>query len=108
MQQHICYILLRYLISNDFNKYVAKIFSSISSPFNFYQTLLITSVLNIIWKIYDHFTLYVYIWGFPSGLTVKNLPAMQNAQEMQDQEGSLGEGMATHSSILDRQVGYSP
>ena len=43
-------------------------------------------------------------WGFPSGSAVKNLPAMQEAEEMRvwslGQKGSLEEEMATHSSIL--------
>ena len=42
--------------------------------------------------------------GFPSGSAVKNLPAMQELQEIQvwslGQEDPLEEGMATHSSIL--------
>ena len=42
--------------------------------------------------------------GFPVGSVVKNLPAMQELQEMQvwslGWEDPLGEGMATHSSIL--------
>ena len=42
--------------------------------------------------------------GFPGGSEVKNPPAMQETQEMQVQspghEGSLGERIATHSSIL--------
>ena len=42
--------------------------------------------------------------GFPGGSLVKNLPAMQETQEMQVQslavEDFLEEGMATHSSIL--------
>ena len=42
--------------------------------------------------------------GFPSGSVIKNLPAMQELQEMQvqsmGQEDPLEEGMATHSSIL--------
>ena len=42
--------------------------------------------------------------GFPGGVVVKNLPAMQKTQEKQvqslGQEDSLEEGMATHSSIL--------
>ena len=41
---------------------------------------------------------------FLTGSAVKNLPAMQEAQEMQvqslGQEDHLEEGMATHSSIL--------
>ena len=42
--------------------------------------------------------------GFPGGLAVKNLPAMQESQEMQARslgwEDLLEEGMITHSSIL--------
>ena len=42
--------------------------------------------------------------GFPDGSVVKNLPAVQELQEMQvqslGQEDPLEEGMATHSSIL--------
>ena len=42
--------------------------------------------------------------GFPSGLAIKNPPAMQETQETQVRslgwEDSLEEGMATHSSIL--------
>ena len=45
--------------------------------------------------------IYIYIYGFPSGSTVKNLPAMQ---EMQVQslgwEDPLEKETATHSSIL--------
>ena len=43
-------------------------------------------------------------WGFPDGAAVKNLPAMQDSQEMPvrflGQEDLLEEEMATHSSIL--------
>ena len=42
--------------------------------------------------------------GFPGGSVVKNLPAMQELQEMWilflGQEDRLEEGMATHSSVL--------
>ena len=42
--------------------------------------------------------------GFPGGSVVKNLPAMQETQETRVrslcQEDPLGEGMATHSSII--------
>ena len=42
--------------------------------------------------------------GFPGGSAVKNLPAMQEPQEMQvwplGREDPLEEGMATHSNIL--------
>ena len=41
---------------------------------------------------------------YPSGSAIKNLPAMQEMQEMQVQslgwEDPLEEGMVTHSSIL--------
>lgn len=41
---------------------------------------------------------------FPPDFAVKNLPAIQETQEMQDrflgQEDPLEEGMATHSSML--------
>ena len=44
------------------------------------------------------------IWASQVALVVKNLPAMQETQEMQfqspGQEDPLEEGMATHSSIL--------
>ena len=57
--------------------------------------------------------------GFPDGSAVKNLPAMQERQEMQvqslGQENPLEEERATHSSILawkshgqSSLVGYSP
>ena len=43
-------------------------------------------------------------WGFPSGSAVKSLPASQEPQETWvpslGWEDALGEGMATHSSIL--------
>ena len=46
----------------------------------------------------------MYIWASQVALVVKNLPAMQETQEMQfqslGQEDPLEEGMATHSSIL--------
>ena len=47
-------------------------------------------------------------WGFPSGLVVKNLPAVQETQETQvqslGQENPLEEGVATHSSFLPWRV----
>ena len=46
----------------------------------------------------------MYMRGFPSGSVVKNLPAMQEAQEMWvrslGREDPLKKEMATHSSIL--------
>ena len=49
--------------------------------------------------------------GFPSGLLVKNPPAMQEPQEMWDQslgwEDPLEEGMATHSSIHFRRIPWT-
>ena len=51
--------------------------------------------------------IWFYMWldlGCPHGSVVKNLPAMQETQEMQvwslGREDLLEEGMATHSSIL--------
>ena len=45
-----------------------------------------------------------WLWGFPSGSVVKNLPAMPEMQEMWVQslgwKDPLEEGMETHSSIL--------
>ena len=51
-------------------------------------------------------TIYIYynIWGFPSSLAVKNLPATQKPQETWVQflggEDPLEESMATHSSNI--------
>ena len=49
-------------------------------------------------------TYNIFVLGFPSGSVVKNLPAMQETQEIQIQslgwEDPLEEEMATHSSIL--------
>ena len=46
--------------------------------------------------------------GFPGGSVAKNLPAIQEPQEMQfrflGQEDLLEEEMATHSSILVREI----
>ena len=40
-------------------------------------------------------------WGFPGGLGVKNLPAMQETQvQSLGWKEPLEEGMSTHSSIL--------
>ena len=50
-----------------------------------------------------------FIWGFPSSSSEKNLPAMQEMQEIWVRslggEDSLKEDMATHSSILARNTG---
>ena len=47
---------------------------------------------------------YATIWGFTAGSAVKNLPAMQEPQEMQVRslgwEDPLEKEMAAHSSIL--------
>ena len=44
------------------------------------------------------------MWGFPGGSAVKNLPAIQEPQEMQvrslGQEDSLQQSMTIHSSVL--------
>ena len=46
--------------------------------------------------------IYLIQRGFPSGLALKNLPAMQDTQvhPWVSQEDSLEEGMATHSGVL--------
>ena len=49
--------------------------------------------------------IFIYFtWGFPCSSRVKNLPAMQEPQEMKVRslgwENPLEEGMATHSSTL--------
>ena len=50
--------------------------------------------------------------GFPSGSEVKNLPTVQEMQEIQIQslgwENPLEEGMATQSCILTWRIPYSP
>ena len=52
-----------------------------------------------------------FIWGFPSSSSEKNLPVMQEMQEIWVQslggEDSLKEGMATHSSILARIIPWT-
>ena len=59
-----------------------------------------------IWNtfIYQYVLITVFCQGFPGGSAVKNLPAVQEAQELHVQslgrEDPLGEGMATHSSVL--------
>ena len=55
--------------------------------------------------IYPRNTLHLEVWsGFPGSLVVKNLPAVQEPQEMQvrslGREDPLEEGMATQPSIL--------
>ena len=61
-------------------------------------------IYNMVQKGILYFTQIVEILGFPCGLVVKNLPAMQEPQEMcvqsLGQEDPLEEGMATHSSTL--------
>ena len=59
------------------------------------------------------------VLGFPSGSVIKNLPAVQEPQEMRvqslGQEDPLEEGTATHFSLLawkiswtEKVVGYDP
>ena len=50
----------------------------------------------------DLFLYHILIyWGFPSGIALKNLPAMQETQVRSlAQEDPRVEGMATHSNIL--------
>ena len=71
-------------------------------------------------KIREQISLFYTKEGFPDGLVVKNLPAIQETQETQVRslgwEDPLEEEMATHSSILakkkadeqGRLAGYSP
>ena len=44
------------------------------------------------------------MWGFPCGVAVKNLPAVQEMQELWvqflGQEDPLEEGITTHSSFI--------
>ena len=64
----------------------------------------LTLLLKILYYYYFFNIHCVIIRGFPSGSEVKNLPAMQETQEMQIQalclEDPLEEGMASHSNIL--------
>ena len=57
-----------------------------------------------IFLIYIIYISYIFILGFPGGSAVKNLPAMQEAQETWvrslGQEDPLEEGMSTHYSII--------
>ena len=54
---------------------------------------------------------YRSYWGFPGGSAVKNLPAMQERQEIPVQslgwEDPLEEAMATQSSILSRKIPWT-
>ena len=46
--------------------------------------------------------------GFPGGSAVKNLPVMQETWVLSlDQEDPLGKEMATHSSILAREIPWT-
>jgi len=49
--------------------------------------------------------------SFPGGSGIKNLPAMQELQELQvrpqGQEDPLEEGMTTHSSILAWRISWT-
>ena len=51
------------------------------------------------------------VLGFPSGSLIKNLPAMQEPQEMRvkslGQEDPLEEGTATHFSILAWRIAWT-
>ena len=58
-----------------------------------------------IWSILEN------VLGFPGGSVVKNLPAMQEPQEMRGQslgwEYPLKEGMTTHYSILAWRISWT-
>ena len=50
----------------------------------------------------------IHIYGFPSGSTVKNLPAMQEIQVPSlGWEDTLEKEMATHSSILAWEIPWT-
>ena len=55
--------------------------------------------------------LYICFVGFPSGLVVRNSPAVQETQKMSIQslgpEDPLEEGIATHSSILAGKIPWT-
>ena len=55
--------------------------------------------------------IYFLNWGFPSGLVVKNLPAVQKPQETRvlslGLEDPLEEEMAIHSSILASEISWT-
>ena len=55
--------------------------------------------------------IYFLNWGFPSGLVVKNLPAVQKPQETRvlslGLEDPLEEEMAIHSSILASEIQWT-
>ena len=59
----------------------------------------------------DSVPINVYLWGFPGGSMIKNLPASQVTWEMRIR--SLGwkdppeKGMATHSSILAWEISWT-
>ena len=49
-----------------------------------------------------------FIWGFPGGSVVKNLPAKQETRVLSlGQEDPLEEDMATHSSILAWEIPWT-
>ena len=57
--------------------------------------------------IYTHIYIYIYI-GFPNGLVVKNLPAMQKTWvQSLSWEDLLKEEMATHSSVLACEIAWA-
>ena len=56
----------------------------------------------------DSATLRMVSWGFPSGLEVKNLPAMQETQvQPLSQKDPLEPEIATHSSILAWRISWT-
>ena len=63
-------------------------------------------------EVTKYLNLYPNLPGIPSGSGVKNLPAMQETQEVLVRalgwEVPLKEGMATHSSILENPKDRGP
>ena len=61
-------------------------------------------IIRIIIIIFYYDIIILYVMGFHGGSVVKNLPVMEEPQEIQvrslGQEDSLKKGMATHSNFL--------
>ena len=52
--------------------------------------------------------IYIYIWGFPSGSMLKNLPAKQKMQAQSlGREDLLEKEMASHSSIFAWEIPWT-
>ena len=75
---------------------------SVSSEFMIFIILSMLFLKKNLFTIKSYCSLLSSFRGFPGGLVVKNLPAMQEIQVRSlGGEDPLEEEMATHSSILD-------